>query len=103
MSFEDPEEVRQLMVRYVLLLSAAEGLAVGMLESLQKLQQGIRPDHGPDRVAHVAETLGMIQAWSREAETLWKTLGIERRKGPSTTFDPANDQRKPRGSRSISI
>jgi hypothetical protein len=102
-SFEDPEEVRQLMVRYVLLLSAAEGLAVGMLESLKQLQQGIRPDHDHDRVAHVAETLGMIQAWSREAETLWKTLGIERRRGPSNTFDPANDQRKPRSTRSVSI
>jgi hypothetical protein len=102
-SFEDPEEVRQLMVRYVLLLSAAEGITVGMLESLQQLQQGIRPDHGHDRVAHVAETLGMIQAWSREAESLWKTLGIERRKGPSATSDSFKDQRKPRGSRSISI
>jgi hypothetical protein len=102
-SFQDPEEVRQLMMRYVLLLSAAEGLAVGMLESLQRLQRGLRPDSGHERVAHVADTLGMIQAWSREADTLWKTLGIERRQGQAANFDPARDQRRPHGSRSATI
>ena len=91
------------MMRYVLLLSAAEGLAVGMLGTLQNLQQGIRPESGHERVAHVADTLGMIQAWSREADGLWKTLGIERRQSQATNFDPAKEQRKRRDTRSVTI
>ncbi len=90
------------MTRYVLLLSAAEGLAVGLLETLQKVQQGIRPDADHERVAHVADSLGMIQAWSREANSLWQTLGIERRRGPSS-IDPAKERRRPRDLRLITL
>lgn len=101
MPVPDPEEVRQLMMRYVLLLSAAEGLAVGMLDNLQRLQQGIRPDSGHERIAHVADTLGMIQAWSRESETLWNTLGIERRRGAAANVEPEKDRRRLRKKKTV--
>ncbi len=96
MPTDQTDAVRQLMMRYLLLLSAAEGLAVGMLESLQKAQQGIRPEWSRERIANVADTLGMIQAWANETDGLWQTLGIERRQGESTGFDPAQDRRKRR-------
>jgi len=89
------------MMRYVLLLSAAESLAVGRLDNLQRLQQGIRPDSGHERIAHVADTLGMIQAWSREAEGLWKTLGIERRQGAGSSVEPERDRRRVRKKRTV--
>ena len=103
MPTDQTDAVRKLMMRYVLLLSAAEGLAVGMLESLQKAQQGIRPEWSRERIANVADTLGMIQAWAGESDSLWQTLGIERRHGESSGFDPAQERRRPRAARAVNI
>jgi hypothetical protein len=100
---DQTDAVRQLMMRYLLLLSAAEGLAVGMLESLQKAQQGIRPEWSRERIANVADTLAMIQSWAGESDGLWQTLGIERRQGESAGFDPAHERRKPRVVRALNI
>ena len=103
MNADDQEDIRQLLTRYVIVLSAAEGLAVGMMETLQKAQQGIKLDTSPDRLAHVGDTLGMIQSWSREADGLWKMLGLERRQVPATSLDPNDDRRKRPASRSVNI
>lgn len=93
MPLED-EEVRQLLTRYVQALSTAEGLAVGMLETLQPAQQGTRPPANHERAAKVADTLEMIQAWSRAADTMWRALGLERRHSTSPDFDPQQDRRR---------
>jgi hypothetical protein len=98
----DNEEVRQLLTRYVLVLSAAEGLAAGMLETLQQAQEGVRPHANNERVANVADTLGMVQAWSREADTMWKAFGVDRRRSTSADFDPQKDRRR-RLDRSMTI
>ena len=103
MNAEDLEDVRHLLTRYVLVLSAAEGLAVGLMETLQKVQHGMRPDTSLDRLAHLGDTLGMIQAWSRDADGLWKALGLERRVAQTPEFDPKKDQRKRPASRSVNI
>ena len=103
MNADDLDDIRQLLTRYVLVLSAAEGLAVGMMETLQKVQQGMRPDTSPDRLAHLGDTLGMVQAWSRDADGLWKALGLERRQAPAAGVDPNSDRRKPPASRSVTI
>ena len=87
----------------MIVLSAAEGLAVGMMETLQKVQHGLRPDTSPDRLAHLGDMLGMVQAWSHDADGLWKTLGLERRQAPVTDVDPDKDWRKRPVSRSVNI
>jgi len=99
----DQDDVRQLLTRYVLVLSAAEGLAVGLMETLQRSKQGLTPDAGPERLAHLDDTLGMIQSWSREADSLWKELGLERRQTVSADYDPNQDRRGRPSSRSVNI
>lgn len=97
------EEVRQLLTRYVIVLSAAEGLAVGLMETLQKLQQGMKPDASPERLAHLADTLGMVQSWSRDADGLWKELGLERRQAATANFDPNQDRRRRPSTRTVNL
>ncbi len=76
---DQPEQIREVLIKYQRALALIEKLAIALLDSAQPDAEPMSPEQARERRHAAADAMTMVAAETPHGEQLWHDLGLDRR------------------------